>query len=252
MNYDSLIILASGLLTSVVGYFGGNATDFYRSGGYYRVGLGGEYMSHSSNSMDFSAPMGTISIEARGIMRERVQTGLRGYFGYGNITPKNTQILESGNSLYYDFKVWAGYNLLSQENPLYLNLVFNSNSFIGADKNKGINGLNHRVGWDLYALGLEIDGRYRLTPSVYLEYALGYSYAFQSQGEIGIIDNLKINNSYAITASLGYSQDINPSLLYFIKANAKYLKLGRFYDSIQTHYPTNSSYSIGLEVGLGF
>jgi len=213
----------------------------------WRVGAGGFYAQQdfpifSSNSVSSFGDMNAYGGYIIGggdyfYKRLKIQLFIEGHFG------SSTQ----GGFSTRDGWLKFGFNTLSSENPLYINIGFFSDS-----NAQGSTRDNDRVKTSANALSLGLDGwiktgeKLRWEYSADYDYIMGKEYAYSTgaNGFAGYYSNA--DGSYGVRASIGFSYQFREDLFYYVKLRAKYQNI-----TYNPALPTANNLVGMVEIGIG-
>lgn len=200
------------------------------------VGIGGFYNTSNGDNAKLSYSGGYLSLGGVDVFFDRLQAGgdIKAGYGYNKNSFMNKP---NASSIYLDFVAKFGFNTLSTNIPLFVNIILGyDNQF--TIRNKG-------VGRHLATVGAELDGKLPLG-SMKLTYSGGYSWVFSGAYNI---DNepYKLSNGHIAHASLGMLINLSDKIAFYTKAIGKYYMLGA-----ADIFPKSKVWSGNLEFGISF
>ena len=231
-----------------------------------RFGVGVSYLNLDAPQAKAQSYGGFVNAEAiESYKRLQALLGIR--FGLGGITYSGGTFDSLGReelALNTDVRIKLGVNILTKNIPLFVNIVL-GDDYLGASSASGTTskGFNR----NLFYGGLELQGVAPVSSKGRIEYSAGFN-AISGWYELGKTYGAKSGLkgfSYAINATLGYSQDIDERKEWYIKAIGKYENLAQsravpFYATYEGN-PTPSSYrgvganqnfGLMIEAGIGY
>lgn len=229
-----------------------SSVNAYTFNGITNVGIGGFYLdNYSRKNKDYKTESsysgGYFSIKVMDrYFQDKLQVGINvkaGYF-YNQVIFQN---LGKAQSIYFEGLGKIGFNIFTQSEPLFFNIVFGTENFYNIG-NKGI-------GMQAGVVGAELEGRIPVYASTGILYGVGYNWIVVGDYEFSGTNSKFTGNNYYINAHLGFVAKLNEKLAFYTKF------IGKFYDihaskktnDIQTiSYPHSNSWSAGLEIGLEF
>lgn len=244
--------LAGALALGVSAHAAGAITGYPESAtGIGRIGLGGVYHADSLQGQNLNAFGGFIALSADG-MYKRFKTSLYGRFGLSS-TGQGRMV---GN---YEVLPKFGFNILTHNVPLYVNLIFYYDDrgivTTGAGAGNGID-VAHRS----FGIGGELEGKIPLGSSVALEYGAGYTYDPGIAYRFYPSENLSLvargGGASTILAHIGMAFDINEYMHSYARLTGRYqyLPASPVVDYAGTQYAISArnAFSAMFEVGIGF
>ncbi len=214
----------------------------------FRVGIGGFYGDYASgiDGNSFKNTGGYVNIMARGFTQSQnfiVEGG--GDIGIGK---NSNQTNDSGNMSMYEGFFNVGYNIATQEYPLYLKLEYAYGRIQEKMSNSSLLTDLHQIGGILHG--------FVNTQQITYEYALGYYYvphAYHYNRNQDSEVRLGVDGyTYAIKAQVGFAYKINPKISYFMNLKAKYYDIAKSHLNSTFAYPKAQNLVGMLELGLQF
>lgn len=216
---------------------------------YESVGIGGAY--YNLNASDVLSQAYYLYIGAKYVWSARAQFGFDVRIGAGKNNLKGTfptTLKTNAGYFYYDAKLKGGFNVLSKDNPLFINIFGSmvsqtpSNSF----------------GRAYSLLGVELDGNVAIGENLKLTYGAGYGWLY-ARYWYGNDTSAKIENSlknFEVNTSMGISYEFGGGYAYFARIIGRYQNIGASseatYENALVSYPKSSNYAGMLEMGVEF
>lgn len=215
---------------------------------YDSIGIGVAY--YNFNAGDVISPAYYLVGDGKYVWSARAQVGLLVRAGMGSNQLKGT--LQAGlknNASYFflDAKLKAGWNVLSKDYPLFLN-VFGE---IVSQTPKKSFGRAYSV------VGLELDGNIPMGGNLKLTYGASYGVLFASY----FYDNVRSNvpnsaSNFEASANVGINYEFSNGYAYFARIIGRYQNIGASntatYNGNSVSYPKSSNYAGMLEMGVEF
>ena len=231
-----------------------------------RFGVGASYLHLDSSQAKAQSYGGFVNAEAtESYKRFQALLGIR--FGLGGITYSGATFDSLGSkelALTTDVKIKLGLNVLTKNIPLFVNIVL-GDEYLGASSassttSKGFNR-------NLFYGGLELQGAVPVSSKGRIEYSAGFN-AISGWYELGKTYGAKSGLkgfSYGVSATLGYSQDIDERKEWYIKAIGKYENLaqsravplyatyeGNLNPSSYRGFGASQNFGLMIEAGIGY
>lgn len=213
----------------------------------WRIGVGGFYTKQdfpvfNSNSVSSFGDMSAYGGYIIGggdyfYKRFKIQVFIEAHFG------NSTQGSFSSRDGWLKF----GFNTLSSQNPLYVNI-----GFFGDSGATGSTRDNDRVQASTNALTLGIDGWLSAGERLRWEYSADYDYITSKKYAYSTGANTFAgyysggDGSYGLRASVGFSYQFKDDLFYYVKLRAKYQNV-----TYNPTLPTANNLVGMLEIGIG-
>lgn len=226
-----------------------------------RIGIGGMYDSHNLNDNGtISSTLGHIVVSGKDFyLDDRVYAELNARWGIGSakssgISGFDTKS-ENRKSGIQEVDIKFGYNLLGQQNPLYVVFGASLDSYgTNAISTISTNPSEQRYGLNilLYSLELGFRGFVRSSSALSIEYGITYNQVLNDK--LHRINHISLDNdgfAYGIKGSLGIAYEFNRYVELFANAHVKYFDLPAT-STLNPHYPASSNITGMLEFGVGF
>ena len=219
-----------------------------RNCSYESIGIGATY--YNFNAGDVLSPAYYLVADGKYVWSARAQVGLLVRAGMGSNELKGTfpaTLKTKGSYFFLDAKLKAGWNVLSKDYPLFLNIF----GEIVSQTPKESFGRSYSV------VGLEVDGNVPLGENLKLTYGASYGVLTASY----FYDNTRANapnssSNFEATANVGISYEFGNGYAYFARIIGRYQNIGASseatYENAQVSYPKSSNYAGMLEMGVEF
>lgn len=215
---------------------------------YGSVGIGGAY--YNLNNSDMLSQAYYLYLGGKYVWNTQAQFKPEVRIGVGKNTLKGdfpTTLRVNEDYLYYDIKLKGGWNILSKDYPLFLN-VFGE---VVSQTPKKSFGRAHTV------VGLELEGSAPVGENLKLTYGVGYGWlygAYFYERERARVPNSASN--FEINANVGINYEFGNGYAYFARIIGKYQKIGAShtitYQNAPVSYPASNNYAGMLEMGIEF
>ena len=208
------------------------------------IGLGGVYHNINGGSLaHIDNRGGYLSIGGASIYKRLQAAGVvRLGGGVSTLSGQNLVSRSTKGFFIDDYFLRVGFNIASQNIPLYINFIANLDRF-----QQGLNGVNRM----LFALGIELEGKIPIGKANIM-YSGGYTWLAEGIYQFGKLDShINGEHNYAIIASLGLSYDISNNASVYIKAIGKYYDLHAS-SVVDTNlsFPASHHFTAMLEIGI--
>lgn len=219
-----------------------------RNCSYESIGIGVAY--HNYNAGDVLSPAYYLVGDGRYVWSARAQVGLLVRGGYGSNSLKGTfptTLKTKADYFFLDVKLKAGWNILSKDYPLFLN-VFGE---IVSQTPKKSFGRAHTV------VGLELEGSAPVGENLKLTYGAGYGVLAASYYYEDVrADAPNSMKNFEVSANVGVNYELSSGYAYFARIIGKYQKIGASntvtYQNASVSYPASNNYAGMLEMGIEF
>lgn len=213
----------------------------------WRIGIGGLYAQQDFPIFSNNSVSGFGEANAYGgyiigggdyfYKRFKIQLFVDGSFG------NSTRGSFSGIDSWLKF----GFNTISSENPLYINIgLFSDYTAQGSTLD------NNRVRTTTGAFSVGIDGWIKVGEKLRYEYSADYDYIINKDYAYSTGANTfagyysNRDGDYGIRASLGFSYQFKEDLFYYVKLRAKYQNI-----TYNPAFPTTQNLVGMVEIGIG-
>ena len=215
---------------------------------YDSIGIGGAYYSY--NASDVVSPAYYLVADGKYVWSARAQVGLLVRAGMGSNELKGTfptTLKTKANYFFFDAKLKAGWNVLSKDYPLFLNIF----GELVSQTPKESFGRAYSV------VGLELDGNIPVGGNLKLIYGASYGVLYASY----FYDSVRANvpnsaSNFEATANVGISYEFGNGYAYFARIIGRYQNIGASntatYENNLVSYPKSTNYAGMLEMGVEF
>ena len=219
-----------------------------RNCSYESIGIGATY--YNFNAGDVISPAYYLVADGRYVWSARAQVGLLVRVGMGSNNLRGTfptTLKTKASYFLLDAKLKAGWNVLSKDYPLFLNVF---GELVSQTPTKSF-GRSYSV------VGLELDGNIPVGGNLKLTYGASYGVLVASY----FYDNTrsKVPNSssnFEASANVGISYEFSNGYAYFARIIGRYQSIGASseatYENALVSYPKSSNYAGMFEMGVEF
>lgn len=247
------LIVVTALLVSV-----GYAVDV---DDYFRWGIGGEYNPHQAKDADIDNYGGYIRTSlGYSFLDKRFRIGTHVKLGGTKSSMKNASTyFQKNKGSYVSGEILAklGVNLLSADNPLYLNVLYVYDAYAYGD-NPIKDPRDELFASRFHRAGLEFEGFVKRSSASSIQYAISYDYITNGAYHLPHTNSARSSvDGHTIQASLGYARGSWKDMHYYIQGKVQYQRLSAssavvLVNSGSTSYPSAQRYYAGIEIGFGF